>query len=86
MGHPCKVSGYAPCNVGSNCSVCDGSGCGLNPYRLNNKKFFAPGSTTGVDTSKPFTIVTQFKTKDGTNNTNLSMITRFYVQNGKQIK
>jgi cellulose 1,4-beta-cellobiosidase len=65
--------------------VCDKDGCGLNPYRIGVKKFYGPGSTYSVDTTKPFTIVTQFVTTDGTDNGDLSEVKRFYVQNSKKI-
>ena len=65
--HPCKGN------------TCDKSGCGYNPYASGQKSFFGPGKT--VDTSKPFTVLTQFAASGG----KLSQITRKYVQNGKQI-
>jgi cellulose 1,4-beta-cellobiosidase len=49
-------------------------------YRMGDKTFYGKGMT--VDTSKKFTVVTQFLTgSDGS----LSEIKRFYVQNGKVI-
>jgi len=65
--HPCKAS------------TCDSGGCGYNPYASGQHSFWAPGGT--VDTSKPFTVTTQFAASGGT----LSQITRSYIQNGKQI-
>jgi cellulase len=65
--HPCKGN------------TCDKGGCGYNPYASGQKSFFGPGKT--VDTSKPFTVLTQFAASGG----KLSQITRKYVQNGKQI-
>jgi cellulose 1,4-beta-cellobiosidase len=50
---------------------------------MGNKEFYGTGMT--VDTSKPFTIVTQFVTEDGTDTGALKSIHRFYVQNGKVI-
>ena len=38
-----------------------------------------------MDTTKPFTIVTQFVTDDGTDTGTLKSINRFYVQDGKVI-
>lgn len=63
-----------PCN-GNNC---DKSGCGYNPYASGQHNLWATGGT--VDTSKPFTVVTQFA-GSGT----LTQITRIYIQNGKQV-
>jgi hypothetical protein len=39
-----------------------------------------------VDTTRPFTVRTQFVTADGTDNGALSEIRRTYVQNGKTIE
>jgi cellulase len=68
-----------PC-VGDNC---DKNGCGFNPYAQGYKNYYGPGFT--LDTSKPFTMVTQFITNDGSTTGSLSKITRYYVQNGKKI-
>ncbi|KAK3899706.1 glycoside hydrolase [Staphylotrichum tortipilum] len=65
--HPCK---------GNNC---DKGGCGYNPYASGQRGYWGPGKT--VDTSKPFTVVTQFVASGG----KLTQITRKYVQNGRQI-
>jgi cellulose 1,4-beta-cellobiosidase len=50
---------------------------------MGDTSFYGPSKT--VDTTKPFTIVTQFITADGTDTGTLSEIKRFYVQNGKTI-
>lgn len=50
---------------------------------MGNQDFYGTGKT--VDSSKPFTIVTQFITADGTDSGTLKSINRFYVQNGKTI-
>jgi cellulose 1,4-beta-cellobiosidase len=47
---------------------------------MGNTTFYGPGAT--IDTSKTFTVVTQFITADGTTTGTLSQINRFYVQNG----
>jgi cellulase len=65
--HPCK---------GNNC---DKNGCGYNPYASGQRNFWGPGKT--VDTSKVFTVVTQFPANGG----KLSQVTRKYIQNGRQI-
>ena len=59
-------------------SACDSSGCGFNPYGLGYHDYWAPGGT--VDTSKPFTVITQFITDDGTTTGTLSEIRRIYQQ------
>jgi cellulose 1,4-beta-cellobiosidase len=58
--------------------VCDPDGCDFNSYRMGDKSFYGKGKT--VDTSKKFTVVTQFV---GTGDA--MEIKRFYVQNGKVI-
>ena len=58
-------------------------GCDFNSFRLGNQDFYGPEKT--VDTSKPFTLVTQFITEDGTDTGALKSINRFYVQDGKVI-
>lgn len=56
--------------------VCDPDGCDFNSYRMGVKDFYGKGKT--VDTSKKFTVVTQFV------GSGESMeIKRFYVQGGK---
>jgi cellulose 1,4-beta-cellobiosidase len=58
--------------------VCDPDGCDFNPYRMGAKSFYGVNKT--VDTSKKFTVVTQFL---GTGED--LEIKRFYVQNGTVI-
>lgn len=87
--HPCsipkggqKLCEHAP--EGDKC-FCDHDGCDFNSYREGVTDFYGPGSEFTVDTTKPFTIVTQFITDDGTDDGKLSEIRRFYVQDGKKI-
>jgi cellulose 1,4-beta-cellobiosidase len=88
--HVCTVNGLYRCS-GNDCGdgtnryngVCDKDGCDFNSFRMGNKTFFGPGLT--VDTNKPITVVTQFYTKDGTDNGDLSEIRRVWVQDGKVI-
>ncbi|KAG9249822.1 exoglucanase [Emericellopsis atlantica] len=54
---------------------CDADGCDYNPYRLGRTGFYGEGKT--VDTSKPFTVVTQFE---------LDGLRQFFVQNGNTIE
>ena len=100
--HTCSGEGPFLCS-GDECGetsagVCDHDGCGLNPFRdTSDKSFYGPGSKM-VDTTKPFTVVTQFvngsssgsqSTVAGGNSSSsagggaLSEIRRMYVQNGK---
>jgi cellulose 1,4-beta-cellobiosidase len=87
--HVCTTSGLYRCD-GTQCGdspnnryggVCDKDGCDFNPYRMGQKSFYGKGMQ--VDTSKPMTVVTQFITKDNSDNGDLTEIRRFFVQNGK---
>ena len=88
--HPCSVNGQTRC-TGTDCGagndryngVCDHDGCDFNAYRLGTHDFYGKGLT--VDTTKKFTVVTQFITTDGTAAGDLAEIRRFYVQGGKVI-
>lgn len=89
--HPCKVNEQTRCESEADCGagdsryggMCDKDGCDFNSYRMGVEDFYGTGMT--VDTTKPFTIVTQFVTDDGTDAGNLKQINRFYVQGGKVI-
>ena len=65
--------------------VCDKDGCDFNGFRMGVKNFFGEGSSFAVDTSKPFTVVTQFITSDGTDSGDLVEIRRSFRQGGKLI-
>jgi cellulose 1,4-beta-cellobiosidase len=89
--HVCSSTGQTAC-TGNACgndadnrydSICDKDGCDFNPFRFGNTSFYGPGKI--VDTTKPFTVVTQFITNDGTTTGTLTSINRIYVQNGKVI-
>ena len=84
--HACNVTGLYECTgdqCGSN-GVCDKSGCGFNPYALGDHDYYGDDMT--VDTTKPFTVVTQFLTSDNTAQGTLSQIRRLYVQSGQIIQ
>jgi len=87
--HPCSGERNYPCKTPDECgdnnynaAPCDKSGCGWNPYGKNVHDFYKPGGT--VDTSRPFTVVTQFISSDGTDNGDLHEIKRFYMQDGNK--
>eukprot|EP01123_Difflugia_compressa_P001627 TRINITY_DN119_c0_g1_i2.p1 TRINITY_DN119_c0_g1~~TRINITY_DN119_c0_g1_i2.p1 ORF type:complete len:251 (-),score=58.22 TRINITY_DN119_c0_g1_i2:78-758(-) len=88
--HVCTVQGQYRCN-GTECGdgsnryggVCDKDGCDFNSYRMGNQSFF--GQNKIVDTTKVFTVVTQFITSDNTDSGDLVAIRRHYVQNGQVI-
>ncbi|KAJ5151946.1 hypothetical protein N7492_010241 [Penicillium capsulatum] len=84
--HTCNITRVHEC-VGGLCDssgVCDKSGCSFNPYALGDHDYY--GHRKAVDTSKRFTVVTQFMTDDNTVHGTLSQIRRFYVQNGQVIQ
>ncbi|TVY84651.1 Endoglucanase [Lachnellula suecica] len=80
--HPCNVTGLFGC-TGDECAsngVCDKGGCSINSYRTNTT-FYGPEAT--VDTSRPFTVVTQFPASD---NGTLLAYRRRYIQDGAVIQ
>ena len=92
--HVCTVKGQTRCDgidCGDNASgqrhngVCDKDGCDFNPYRMGDRYFFGPGANFTIDTTRPFTVITEFITADGTEHGDLSEIRRLWVQNGKVI-
>uniref|UniRef100_A0A7S2B9T9 cellulose 1,4-beta-cellobiosidase (non-reducing end) n=1 Tax=Florenciella parvula TaxID=236787 RepID=A0A7S2B9T9_9STRA len=93
--HVCTVEGQTRCegtDCGDNASgdryngVCDKDGCDFAPFRLGNQTYYGPGDEFVLDSTKPFTLVTQFITTDGTDSGDLAEIRRFYVQDGKTIE
>ncbi|EPE09822.1 endo- -beta-glucanase [Ophiostoma piceae UAMH 11346] len=63
--HACSIKGIYACSGtecldGSSGGVCDRSGCGYNAYAQGHRAFYGPGKNMTVDTSRPFTVVTQF--------------------------
>lgn len=59
-------------------------GCGNNPFAFGARNFYGPGLT--VDTSKPFTVITQFLTTNNSPTGTLSEIKRMYIQDGRLIE
>ncbi|TDZ36984.1 Endoglucanase type C [Colletotrichum trifolii] len=83
--HPCSKGGLYQC-MGDECEktgVCDKSGCSWNPYKTggNMTTFYGRGSNFRVDTTKKFTVVTQFPAHNG----KLKELRRMYVQDGKVV-
>ncbi|KAK0614760.1 putative cellulose 1, 4-beta-cellobiosidase [Immersiella caudata] len=82
--HACKDNKYHVCET-STCGGtysedrfaggCDANGCDYNPYRMGNKDFYGKGLQ--VDTSRKFTVVSQFEP---------NKLTQFFVQDGKKIE
>ncbi|KAG8973073.1 Exoglucanase 1 [Tulasnella sp. JGI-2019a] len=82
--HPCSGTGLVECSGATCASTCDQAGCDFNSYRWGNTSFYGPGMV--VDTTKVFTVVTQFITTTGTATGSLSEIRRLYIQGGKTIQ
>ncbi|KFA71473.1 hypothetical protein S40288_08013 [Stachybotrys chartarum IBT 40288] len=83
--HACSNNDYHICveNEGDGCGgtysddryagLCDANGCDYNPYRHGNTDFYGAGKT--VDTSRPFTVVTQFSR---------DRLAQFFIQDGQR--
>ena len=86
--HTCSGTGSFLCS-GDECGaagVCDKSGCGLNPFRSGFPNYYGTGDNMTVDTTQPFTVVTQFVSSDGTDAGDLAEIKRLYIQGGNVIE
>ncbi len=97
--HSCMVKkktmqGVYPCLNDIDCGrgdgnrykgLCDKDGADYNPYRLGDTRLYGFGAEFAVDTSQPFTVITQFLTADGTDKTDIVRMKRYYQQNGKTI-
>jgi cellulose 1,4-beta-cellobiosidase len=88
--HPSSKEGVHFCHGDEECgtptgdrfrAVSDRNGCDVNPNRFNHTDFYGRGSEFKIDTTKPFTVVTQFHDEDE----ELS-VTQHYIQNGKKIE
>lgn len=89
--HPCNETGLSVCDANSTCGAqdrysgtCDRDGCDFNSFRLGNESFYGPSKI--IDTTKPFTVTTQFITDDQTANGTLTEIRRIYTQDGKKVQ
>lgn len=86
--HPCSIESIYGCE-GEECTfdgVCDQWGCGFNPYAMGKPKYFGPGPSFTIDTTKKFTVTTQFITDDKTASGGLIDVRRFYRQEGRVIE
>ncbi|KAG7395037.1 hypothetical protein PHYBOEH_004364 [Phytophthora boehmeriae] len=93
--HPCSTDGQQRCLDSKDCGDtdetrytgwCDKPGCDFNPFRLGNKKFYGPGKQFEIDSTRPFTVITQFVTDDNTEKGELVEIRRLYKQDDRLIK
>ncbi|KAF6806258.1 glycosyl hydrolase family 7 [Colletotrichum musicola] len=84
--HPCNKPGVYQC-TGEECEskgVCDKSGCSWNPNRVEGKMsdLYGRGADFKVDTTRKFTVVTQFPAEGG----KLKELRRMYIQDGKVVQ
>ncbi|CAH0521979.1 unnamed protein product [Peronospora belbahrii] len=79
--HRCLTDGDCGANDESrNVGWCDKPGCGYNQFRMGNTMNYGPGDKFDIDTTKPFTVVTQFLTRDGSDTGELVEIRRIFKQ------
>ncbi|ETK84757.1 hypothetical protein L915_10300 [Phytophthora nicotianae] len=92
--HPCTSEGQTRCSSPEECGsgdgnrykgVCDKDGCDFNPFRMGNETFYGPGSQFTIDTTRKFTIVTQFITSDNTATGDLVEIRRLFKQDDRVV-
>ncbi|KAL4919082.1 endo-beta-1,4-glucanase celB [Aspergillus aurantiobrunneus] len=87
--HECTEEEECNGPTGENDGVCDKWGCGFNPYALGARDYYGREDIGGgfeVDTTEPFTVVTQFRTDDNSTTGALTEIRRLYIQNGEVIR
>jgi cellulose 1,4-beta-cellobiosidase len=75
------------CGTGNNRfkGVCDKNGADYNPYRLGDLNLYGFGPQFKVNTQKPFRVITQFITQDGTDQSDIVTMRRVYEQDGKVV-
>ncbi|EWG38580.1 endoglucanase type C [Fusarium verticillioides 7600] len=83
--HPCNKPGLYGC-TGDECSssgICDKAGCGWNHNRINVTDFYGRGKKYKVDSTRKFTVTSQFvANKQG----DLIELHRHYIQDNKVIE
>ncbi|KAF5629993.1 endoglucanase type C [Fusarium tjaetaba] len=83
--HPCNKPGVYGC-TGDECSssgICDKAGCGWNHNRINVTDFYGRGKKYKVDSTRKFTVTSQFvANKQG----DLIELHRHYIQDNKVIE
>ncbi|KAK3343277.1 concanavalin A-like lectin/glucanase domain-containing protein [Neurospora tetraspora] len=89
--HPCNITSVYKCTGDSECGqpsgVCDQWGCAFNEYKWGVESFYGPSSSSSViNSSKKFTVTTQFLTDTGREDGILVEIRRLWHQGGKLIK
>ncbi|OWZ00802.1 Glycosyl hydrolase [Phytophthora megakarya] len=64
---------------------CDKNGCDFNPFRMGLQDFYGRGKQFSIDTTRPFSVITQFVTADNTDTGELVEIRRLYKQDGRVV-
>ncbi|KAG2761975.1 hypothetical protein JG687_00013861 [Phytophthora cactorum] len=92
--HPCSTDGQERCIADEDCGAteetrytgwCDKPGCSFNPFRMGLKKFYGRGKKYDIDTTRPFSVITQFITDDNTETGELVEIRRLYKQDDRVV-
>ncbi|KAG7395035.1 hypothetical protein PHYBOEH_004362 [Phytophthora boehmeriae] len=92
--HACLTDGQQRCLSEEDCGstsatrysgLCDMDGCDFNPFRLGNTEFYGRGKEFDIDTTRQFTVVTQFVTDDNTETGELVEIRRLYKQDDRVV-
>lgn len=92
--HPCTTDGAQRCLADEDCGAtdetrysgwCDKPGCDFNAFRMGAKSFYGRGKKYDIDTSRPFTVITQFLTDDDTETGELVEIRRLYKQDERVV-
>lgn len=96
--HSCSLygktmKGVYPCLNDKDCGrgnnrflgVCDKNGADYNSYRSGDLDLYGFGSQFRVNTEKLLRVITQFITQDGTDQTDIVEMRRFYEQDGKVV-
>lgn len=85
--HTCNQTGLYMCDPQSGecgaSGVCDKNGCSMNPYKMGHPEYY--GLNMLVDTSRPFSVVTQFPAANGSG-LELTSYKRLYIQDGTVIE
>ncbi|KAF4126929.1 cellulase [Geosmithia morbida] len=82
--HPCNRTGLFECE-GDECGKqgsCDKIGCTYNPYKLGNRDSYGRGWRKALDTTRPFTVISQYPLND---DGSLHSYRRSYIQDGRFI-
>ncbi|RLN64642.1 hypothetical protein BBJ29_001792 [Phytophthora kernoviae] len=92
--HPCTGEGPQRCSSPEECGsgdgdrykgMCDKDGCDFNPFRMGNQTFYGPGPQFTIDTTRKFTIITQFVTNDNTATGELVEVRRLFKQDDRVV-